>query len=146
MIIEENGQVRLEKGEKAYKCVYLGCEIKTGNKKADGTPYSFSCHRFNLELKANNGGNYEKIAEALMDINYNPGLEKYKPALVIYAIQNPLKAPVVVGFCAVPKMVETTQQTSTPTVAPVQQVTQPASAPISSDSTLMSMNDENLPF
>lgn len=131
MIVEQNGQVRLEKGEKAYRCVYLGGEIKSGNKKADGTPYSFSCHRFNLILTDNNGREYEKIAEALMDINYNPGLEKYKPALVIYGIVNPLKTPVVVGFCKDPN--ETPQPTATP-------------APISSDPMLTPANEEKLPF
>jgi len=139
MIIEQDGQVRLEKGEKAFRCVYLGGEIKTGNRKADGAPYSFSSHKFNLILKDSNGREYEKIAEALMDINYNPGVEKYKPALVIYGIQHPLKAPVVVGFCKEPnEFAEATQQT-TPQATP-------APAPISSDPTLTPANEENLPF
>lgn len=119
-MIVENGQVKLEKGEKAFKCVYLGREVKIGNRKSDNAPYSFSTHSFHLVLKNKDGQEYKKSVEALMDANYNPGLQEYKDALVVYAIKNPLDKPVVVGFVPMPQSqaVVPTAPTSVPNPAP----------------------------
>ncbi len=119
----ENGQVRLERGEKAFKADYLGSEIMQGVRKSDNKPYSFCKVIYKLFLNTRDGAEYAKMCEAIFEADYRPNVEVYKECYVIYSMGNdPTKAPHVVGFVPIKEATTLTtpvsdkvDNTSTPT-------------------------------
>lgn len=153
-----DGVTKLERGEKAFRCVYHGAEICQGNKKSDGKPYSFSKHGFKLYLSNQQGQEYHKTCEAIFDANYKPeGVQDYQECWVVYSIGNdPTRLPLVVAFLPL-KRVATPTPASAPAPAPtpvsapaVAQVESVAPAPASVGQAiadeLIPANDNDLPF
>ena len=142
-----DGVTKLERGEKAFRCVYHGAEICQGNKKSDGKPYSFSKHGFKLYLTNQQGQEYHKTCEAIFDANYKPeGVQDYQECWVIYSIGNdPTRVPLVVAFLPLKRVaIPTPAPASTPAHAPA--VAQVESvAPAIADE-LIPANDNDLPF
>ena len=132
----ENGQVKLERGEKAFKAVYLGSEIMQGVRKSDNKPYSFCKQNFKLFLQTRDGAEYKKMCEAIFEADYRPNVEEYKECYVVYSMGNdPTKAPHVVGFIPI-------KEATTPTT-PVSEKTDNTSTPTEE---LTPVEDNDMPF
>lgn len=133
----ENGQVKLERGEKAFKAVYLGSEIMQGVRKSDNKPYSFCKQNFKLFLQTRDGAEYKKMCEAIFEADYHPDVEEYQECYVVYSMGNdPTKAPHVVGFVSLKK------ETRTPTT-PVSEKVDNTSTPTQE---LTPVEDNDMPF
>lgn len=133
----ENGQARLERGEIAFPCTYVGSEICQGNRKSDNSPYNFSKHRCYVHLKTLQGQDYNRFVEANFDSNYNPAVAIGEQCYAVFGIKgDPTRVPSLVAFVPMPK------QSVAQTQAPVAQTpVAPAPTPTADEERAPNMDD-----